>query len=1256
MPLNIVSSDGMPIQEQVDPHVDQQADAAVAVGSPQTPSYYESVRALFRQESMLGVGGRWAIKNAESIASIPDPDFNLEESLVAHNVPADEWNFYSSCKSEDNVLAQRDYIEKDKIDRDIIQRTPIVQGLVSSVVALVPDAILGAGILPARAAAGVAVAGKPILQGLAKGATAGAVLGAEYSAVKTAIKDDYDLEDAAIETAIATGFGGLLGSGVATINSKILSPKVKDSLKETLKTDFFRFFYRGNKEVEIKTDGSVNEHAIADLPEWFQKIYAVSPVGKCATHPFKSLNEIGEMFFSADYETPASIAGNSRYPAVEAIRRMDTGQILNFNEEYTVAFDKFLRSNFVKKEGHKASYEFFGQEVRRLILRGEEDHQIPEVKEAAIICKKYLSSVLKKANELDNLNVDIYAPVSEHYLTAEELKLSQQELINSIIMGEDKTKSIFGLTRIYDIPKCIEGRDELMARLKAAYVKETAREKVALINENHAKYVQQAEEKLASSLKHQYELTELAVKNLEPEFAAKIADVSKEAAKKVDEFAKQTTVEIEKLGPLQEKELKSIAKDLEAEQNSIRKDFKKKMKKLPAYVKEYMKNPEQETKTSAKAKEYMDKVRKKLEEDLDQSIVNFENKSSKVEENFKLKKEKLLLDKEATNLSISTKESKQIEELKARKTKRFEEIYERKTKKDVNLNSNFKFTLARLEREKAEGLQRVQGLARFSNARVEKYAEAQYAHIIGASQGRSVAMPIVKPISGGKITRPRSVMVDDELLTGFVITDPREIVVHTYRQLGPANASKQVLRAYGYESYEELAAKVENEYVELSKLPHVDKTKLLEDHKVAKQMVADIPSLMNGTFGLDEIARHPRIAASLEAASHINFARLFGGITLSSFNDIGVLYKTWGFHDTAAAYVREFAYSFTKKPVPKTFHEDLHKWGVATQYEALKLNDLVNDRWYESSNFRYGKGWDTLVSSSQWLARKAAYANMNNIWNDFNKRIAARLFADKLLRIATKEELSKLDVRFLAKSRFPLESLNSLQAEFKAHGEYMDGLAIPNTSRWFNKETADLFGASVLTNSNTMVIVPGVGDIPLFMRGLMGRFLVNYKSFQFGYTNNVLTKFFQDKHHRIGTVLATSGLVFLGKYLKALSRGDEIDIDKVIVDTGKDLDFLSWVGSTTMSVGGILLKGIMGGGNAAWREVGRNLPTADLVFTLADITNESFSGKPWSERGLRKVFSLSPLYTMPLVNGIINKAIRSRTENVGGKLIRKKRR
>jgi hypothetical protein len=1207
------------------------ANAEESLPNDEEPGFLETVAAKFRNDSLLGIayqGIQKAVYQQLSHLSNfrePEEEFNLAAAL--ENVPEEDRKSYYWCNTELDFHIQKEFLERDRSDEDIIRRSQGFKGFAAGLAALVPDLTLGAGILPGMAAAKVASKipqTLPRLGALAEGAAAGGTFGAEYAAAHYVFKPNYTLNDAAYSTVASMAVGAAFNViGVSTQiayntrKSKIVlaelrqqQREVEKDLTETLKCDFPRFQYIKDSEVALDSMGNINAHAIADLPEWFKIIYAVSPVGQCATSPFNTMNKLGEMAFRTDTQTYATKAGIERGAAMEALIDKYKGDLLFFRKDYFDLFDRFLKSDNAKPLRKKSvNLQFFEEETRLAILRGG-THDIPEITAAARLCEDYMQRMLRLANEFEVLHIEnLGGAISTSYLTANENKLSAEELLKNIAAGKSDIKSVFALHRVYDIPEVIEGKKDLIPILEKGLTKSMGREQNELIDIRIDTKLAKAQEKyevskegLQNTLAYDLKLTEASLK--------------------------------EKLS----QETKRIGDALENEQKAIRAFYDRKIEDAPKAVKTYLAQ-QKEGKAYVPVPKYLSDLEEKTAKYLDQSIAKYDNSINKLE--------KLIEGDKAHKIALAQK--------------KFE-------KKGAELEEDLQARINSLEKERVTQKNEMKNREKFSEKELKAKAEKQWESLIGASDGERWSIPSIRPGSGG-YDKARSINVDDELLSRWLVKSPMQIITAMHHKLVPRISIKKVLRENGYESMQDVFKELEAEYAAIGGKEGVDGAALKIAYDKATKLFPNIPLIIEGTYGSGQVINNRGVAAMVQALSHLNFARLLGGVTLSSLNDVSILENHWGVRETSGAYLREFAYKLNdifdaKKLTPeKGVVEDLQRMGAAIEYESLRFADILNNRWYQSYRYHYGPRLDKFVNAAGWMSRKAAYLNFNNVWNDFNKTVAGRLFIDKLIRTAIKPVKTLEDKQFLANSRFPLKMCDRLKAQFERHGEFYDDLAIPNYKLWQDEELQDVFGAAVVTNSHNTVLVPGVGDVPIAFKGLPGRFLVNFKSFQFAYTNNVLTKWVSGQStHRIASAITSVGLTALGKYLKAWAAGNPYggaDDRQLWIDTLKDNEiFTAPVNMMSQGVQ-IAYTGLTAGKHAAFAELAEQVPSMGFIGGVLELGYTALTrnfwetrSSTWSERDWWNVAKLLPFHTLPYVQGVIRSAIKEHVMSTGGKLSR----
>jgi hypothetical protein len=112
---------------------------------------------------------------------------------------------------------------------------------------------------------------------------------------------------------------------------------------------------------------------------------------------------------------------------------------------------------------------------------------------------------------------------------------------------------------------------------------------------------------------------------------------------------------------------------------------------------------------------------------------------------------------------------------------------------------------------------------------------------------------------------------------------------------------------------------------------------------------------------------------------------------------------------------------------------------------------------------------------------------------------------------------------------------------FERHGQDVDGIFEPNAHLWGGAGEQGALAArdlrvAIQRSMNRAVVTPGYGDIPLFMDGTLGRLLMQFQSYSFGFVNRVMVPMAQRAAlYRDPMVLvAMTNMLALGTFVTAV--------------------------------------------------------------------------------------------------------------------------
>jgi hypothetical protein len=123
-----------------------------------------------------------------------------------------------------------------------------------------------------------------------------------------------------------------------------------------------------------------------------------------------------------------------------------------------------------------------------------------------------------------------------------------------------------------------------------------------------------------------------------------------------------------------------------------------------------------------------------------------------------------------------------------------------------------------------------------------------------------------------------------------------------------------------------------------------------------------------------------------------------------------------------------------------------------------------------------------------------------------------------------------------------------IKAQWDEFGELHDGIRLPSTHRWTDKRAAEALENAVRKETHMTTLVPGKGDIPLWLQTETGKFFGMFQSFISGAHQRLLIAGFQrgDAAFYTGVLAAAAagGMVQAGKDLargKDMSQRDPIE-------------------------------------------------------------------------------------------------------------------
>lgn len=514
-----------------------------------------------------------------------------------------------------------------------------------------------------------------------------------------------------------------------------------------------------------------------------------------------------------------------------------------------------------------------------------------------------------------------------------------------------------------------------------------------------------------------------------------------------------------------------------------------------------------------------------------------------------------------------------------------------------------------------------------SREEAEITADATINKIVGAKIPQDFANVFSVKAAGS--TKGRTLSVPDNLMKDYLESDANYVL---QRHIREASAEVELTRTFGNKTLEKQLKDIQDEYDALMRANPAEQSKLA---KARDNDIRDITALRDrlaGTYGMpdDPSSFFVRAGAFLRSA---NFVTKLGGMTVSAIPDLARGVMVNGFSNMA----RGYGALITKSPAFLAARAEQKKMAVGLETilhsRARTMGDLVDS---SSRTTAVEAGMERVTEAFGKLTLMGHF-------DDMNKSVNGLITSDGILSGAfPAKRLAKLGINDNMATR--------IQAEFRAHGENIDGWHIGNFEKWDDQHVAGVFQAAVLKDVSNTVITPGIGDTPLWASTPLGKTVFQFKTFATSSYNRGTLGGLQEGTAQFyyGTAFQI-GLGSLTYALKEAANGKEVDWspNKLVLE-GLDRSgilgpLMEYNNMAEKASGGIVGLGALLGTGTQSRYASRGFigsalgPTFGLLDTVTDVTAGVLNGDA-GDRVLHSTRTLLPgnnlFWIAPLINQV----------------------
>jgi hypothetical protein len=176
----------------------------------------------------------------------------------------------------------------------------------------------------------------------------------------------------------------------------------------------------------------------------------------------------------------------------------------------------------------------------------------------------------------------------------------------------------------------------------------------------------------------------------------------------------------------------------------------------------------------------------------------------------------------------------------------------------------------------------------------------------------------------------------------------------------------------------------------------------------------------------------------------------------------------------------------------------------------------------------------------QWATGKFQFANMLAPWTDFAKVNASLVAGSEILRAtkaAAEGKASARQLRTLGESGIEPHMADRIAKAFEDGGEVRDGVHLPNTADWTDKEARRVFEGAVARDVDISVITPGQ-EKALWMSHPILSVIGQFKSFTAAATERILISNLQRRDAQVlQGMMFSMGLGMLSYKIGSLTGG-----------------------------------------------------------------------------------------------------------------------
>lgn len=1180
---------------------------APEIDEQQAPSFGEVVGAAFRQENIIG---------AFSIREVGLPDTKDDPSFDAYSMFTEEEKndqaFVSTAlyaDDEDELEATRKQMSRERQDRDTIARGGATGMIMSGVAGVMdPISILSIG----GVAANTYRAGKGILSAAA---VTGSVVAAETALVEAALHTQQltrTFDESAINIGAGTLLGGVLGGTVQLLPRYGIDETVIREMADIMEVEP-KIAEGINPAINAKT-GPIGEDSVGAARVVIGDVQVTGKAARFLTdklgfdplsRALTSKSQIVRRLAAELAESPIML-DNFTGQAVESLAKIKSGKLYNSIDNNNMFYEQYTKSGAPKMKRRD-----FNEAVARAIRTGESD--IPEIKASSDFWRK-----------------ELYDPLKDEMI---ELKMLPEDV--------DVSTSVNYLNRVYSSGKIDANYPQFITKVSGWLQKKDvdlyeqakiAQEKLDGVDSSISAKGQTVYHRTTSD--EFFEFDQLAEKS-KPSFAGPEGiyfspNKNDPSNKAFGANVIEAKVNVERPAPLME-----IRSEIGGDPITLGRID---LFEIPSNLSGIKFLDEKGFTQTVDGVGYQAKTYSK--KDLELMLKNKNLFKTVDPERLFPGDVKLLKESGYDGFSLKSAAGKPDQLVALSKDQ--VSIVSFNGKKPTSTPK----TAITSAKEKAD-LQAIIDKAEYKSGRdfeAQDYDDiaAQIAQRIKGSPGGRLPYDWKMGEGTAKVgkvsalrgpLRNRTFQIDDEIIEEFLEND---IEVLGARYLQQTAADIELTRKFGNVDMVDQIQAVNREYR--------DKANGITDPKkrakLEKERNADIRDLngmrdrMRGVYGFQEDNIWTRIGRS---SRDLNYLRLLGGVTISSFPDVARIVMAEGF---AKTFSKGLAPLISNTKNFKIAASEAKSWGIGTDVLMAGKSDVIADVG------DYVSGGTAVERALRSGANNFGKINFLDRWTSGMKQLHAVTMQTSIFDGLSK---GKYDKR-LGRLGIDEQAANDMMAQVVKHGKNEDGVWITGAKNWDRPDLERMWGVAMRKESDRVIIMPGQ-EKPLFMSSEMGKTIGQFRSFILSATQRVFIAGVQNQdHNTMGGIISLVGMGAFSYVIKQQLAGREVSEDPAVwitegIDRSGVLGIVGEINNTIekISSNSVGLRSLLGISAQASRLVSVSVAESmlgpslgSLLSTTVAASNALSSSGPMTDSDIRTLRRLIPLQNLSGVNKIFD--------------------